>query len=165
MTSTRRGSRQPRRKAVVERAVRPTPSSTHQPRSWSKDEAPLNMLTMLVTPLIAQPLMSWSKAEAAEHYGHIRDAVNRPITDVLVKGRGLKEDAEQILDIANAPGADRLVKRLGVVEHPLHISNGPNAPIADRSIKVLGAPEHLGHGRDAGGVPRADVFVEGRNAS
>ena len=41
-----------------------TPSSKHQPRSWSKAEASRNILSMVVTLWTAQPLMSWLKAEA-----------------------------------------------------------------------------------------------------
>ena len=42
-----------------------TPRSKHQPRSWSKAEAWLNIRLMFVTLSTAQPLMSWSKAEAS----------------------------------------------------------------------------------------------------
>ena len=41
--------------------------SRHQPRSWSKAEAPLNMYSIVVTLWSAQPLMSWSKAEALKN--------------------------------------------------------------------------------------------------
>ena len=43
---------------------RSTSSATHQPRSWSKAEAPPNISYMLVTLRTSQPLMSWLKAEA-----------------------------------------------------------------------------------------------------
>ena len=41
-----------------------TSSSTHQPRSWSKAEAPSNKNCISLTLSTAQPLMSWLKAEA-----------------------------------------------------------------------------------------------------
>ena len=43
---------------------RSTPSATHQPRSWSKADAPANIISMSVTLWTAQSPMSWSKAEA-----------------------------------------------------------------------------------------------------
>ena len=50
---------------VPENALpRSTPSSTHQPRSWLKDVASLNIAYILMTLSILQSLRSWSKAEA-----------------------------------------------------------------------------------------------------
>ena len=43
-----------------------TSSSTHQPRSWSKAEAPLNMKLMYVTPETSHALMSSLKDAAPE---------------------------------------------------------------------------------------------------
>ena len=43
---------------------RDTSSSMHQPRSWSKATAFLNICCMSVTLSTAQPLMSWLKADA-----------------------------------------------------------------------------------------------------
>ena len=44
---------------------RSTSSPTHQPRSWSKAEAPLNIELIVVTPEVSQSPMSWSKTEAS----------------------------------------------------------------------------------------------------
>ena len=50
---------------VLENAsYRLTSLSTHQPRSWSKAEASLKIVCILVTLSILQSLRSWSKAEA-----------------------------------------------------------------------------------------------------
>ena len=49
---------------LVNASPRSTPSSTHQPRSWLKDEAPPNIQTIVVTPEVSHAPMSWSKAEA-----------------------------------------------------------------------------------------------------
>jgi len=51
-------------KVLANALSRLTPSSTHQPRSWSKAEAPSNISIMFVTLSTAQPPMSWLKAEA-----------------------------------------------------------------------------------------------------
>ena len=48
---------------VVERACQ-AHAVVHQPRSWSKAEAPSNMEIISVTLWTAQPLRSWLKAEA-----------------------------------------------------------------------------------------------------
>ena len=51
---------------VPENSFPSNSTSRHQPRSWLKAEAPLNMFSMPDLPTLstAQPLMSWSKAEA-----------------------------------------------------------------------------------------------------
>ena len=41
------------------------PSSTHQPRSWSKAEAPLNIAYIVVTPEVSHALISSLKDAAA----------------------------------------------------------------------------------------------------
>ena len=52
---------------VPENSFPSNSTSRHQPRSWLKAEAPLNMFSMPHFPTlsIAQPLMSWLKAEAS----------------------------------------------------------------------------------------------------
>ena len=41
-----------------------TPFFMHQPRSWSKAEAPSNILCMLVAPEVSHAPRSWLKVEA-----------------------------------------------------------------------------------------------------
>ena len=67
----------------------------------------------------------------------VRDAVNRPTTDILVKGRG-------------------------EIEHRVHARNVVDGPTTDVPVKARVILEHLVHVSDAGGVPRADVLVKGR---
>ena len=50
---------------LVNAPLRLTPSSTHQPRSWSKAEALLNIPAIDVTPDMSHVPMSWLKAEAS----------------------------------------------------------------------------------------------------
>ena len=47
--------------------TRSTPSLTHQPRSWSKAEAPLNISCILVTLSTRQLLSGWLNAEASSN--------------------------------------------------------------------------------------------------
>ena len=44
-----------------------TPRSKHQPRSWSKAEAPVNIQLMSLTLSTAQPPMSWLNDEACRY--------------------------------------------------------------------------------------------------
>ena len=48
-----------------------TPEVSHAPMSWLNDEAASNVASMLMTLPTAQPLMSWSKAEAEENMLYI----------------------------------------------------------------------------------------------
>ena len=73
--------------------VRSTPLSTHQPRSWSK------------------------AGGAEEHVAHVLDAVDGPITYVLVKCRGPEEHIFHRRDLVDPPVAQRLVEGVGTVEH------------------------------------------------
>ena len=49
----------------VNASTSPMSSSTHQPRSWSKAEAPPNIQTIVVTPEVSHAPMSWLKAGAS----------------------------------------------------------------------------------------------------
>ena len=77
--------------------------STHQPRSWSKDEAPSNMDLMLVMLWTAQSPMSRLKAKARGSARAYDAWCVSHSADVLVKGPGAVEQPRHVRDPAGPP--------------------------------------------------------------
>ena len=76
-----------------------------------------------------------------ENVGHVRDAVDRPITDVLVKPAAYEHaGAEHVAhrrDAGGVPRADVVVEATGV-EQKLHVPHPASLPRGDVAIRRLG---------------------------
>ena len=85
-----------------------TPEVSHAPMSWSKDEAPENIM-YIVIDAPAEVLVEGRGV--LEYPAHIRDLADRPTTNVLVERRGALEHLVHIGDLLDKPAAYVLIER------------------------------------------------------